>query len=342
MGGLGEQKQFVDGANVDMFDSAEVHAQAQVREQGQHFFAADHPGVRKQRPGAPDFIVELVGALSQKSLSGLFFVGDDLRDDGMLEVGKDFLFGSAEGGLVGDLVEIAESFGAFAEKPADSQVHIASGASNFFDFTGELECRQVEHDRNADACADVGGASSEIAEAAGVGVVEFLFEDIIDVVDLLPGLAELHSRAENLHAQVVFLIDHDGEGFVAADGHGAGYLVVIRSVLSRDEVSFDQQFAIEGGAGGQVDPEDVVGDVAGCDLVAAKVEHFVSLALVGAVDEGESGDVACQAYAGGDDDIAMRTGAAKPFAGMLGHFAKAHDAFSSTSRISSRRRAASS
>ncbi len=58
------------------------------------------------------------------------------------------------------------------------------------------------------------------------GEIERGFELVVDRVDLLPGFFELQAAAEDLDAEVVFLIDHDGEGFVFADRHAAGALGV--------------------------------------------------------------------------------------------------------------------
>ena len=62
-------------------------------------------------------------------------------------------------------------------------------------------------------------------------------------VDLLPRLFELQAAAEHLDAQVVFLVDHDGDGLVLPDGHAARAFG--GGVLLADQVPLDEQLAVD-------------------------------------------------------------------------------------------------
>ena len=84
------------------------------------------------------------------------------------------------------------------------------------------EPRQVEHDTDADAGADVGGAGGEVPELGAEGVGELFFELIVELVDGVPDLREPESRVHELDAQMVFLVDHDGDVFLRAQGDAAG------------------------------------------------------------------------------------------------------------------------
>jgi hypothetical protein len=91
------------------------------------------------------------------------------------------------------------------------------GAEDFFNFAGELERRQVEHDADTDAGADIGRAGGQVAEARVEAVVELGLEGVVDLVDLLPGLFQLQAGAETWMRQVVLLVIMIGDWFVLAD-----------------------------------------------------------------------------------------------------------------------------
>jgi hypothetical protein len=69
---------------------------------------------------------------------------DDLRDNLRAELADDVFFDLAEGGLVGDLVEVAGGFSALAVEAADGELEVLGGAEDFFDLAGELQgpCRR--------------------------------------------------------------------------------------------------------------------------------------------------------------------------------------------------------
>ncbi len=115
--------------------------------------------------GSADFVIKGEGAFVFEDLPGGDFGHDDAGDDGVVELVEDFLFGAAEGGLVGDLVEVADGFGAFAVETADGEVHVFGGAEYFFNVAGHFEGGEMEHDGDAEAGAEVGGAGGEETEA---------------------------------------------------------------------------------------------------------------------------------------------------------------------------------
>src|SRR5690606_40755092 len=95
----------------------------------------------------------------------MVLVVNNLGDHQVFEIADDLLLALAQRGLIGDLVEIAGGLGAFTVQAAYRQAHFLGGTEHLFDLAGELESRQVEHDTDADAGADVGGAGGEVAKA---------------------------------------------------------------------------------------------------------------------------------------------------------------------------------
>src|SRR5690606_29249910 len=148
---------------------------------------------------------------------------------------------------------------------------------------------------------------------------------------------------QHLNAQVIFLVDHNGERFIAADRHGARHVIAGGGVLTADEVALDEQLPFQRRALSEVDPKDVVGDAAVGDLRAAALEHLETLAATGAADEREAGKIARQSDAAGDDNLAVRPHATQPFPRMIVHLPDfSHNDLSSNCRMSSRSLAASS
>lgn len=169
-------------------------------------------------------------------------------------------------------------------------------------------------------------------------VVELLLEPVVDAVDLGPDFVKLKAAAEDLNPQVILLIDHDGDGFILAQGDAAAAARV--GVLSADEVSLNQHLLIDLVGLGDL---DVIPFAAGRHRVHVTTNERGNLALLlvpGLSQEGVSGDVPRQPNSGADHDVRHRSAAAEPFAGMTCQIVDDHD--SSMTRISSRRRAARS
>src|SRR5207237_1150680 len=122
------------------------------------------PGGAQEAQSAADFVVEGDGVVVEEHFAGVVLVVDDLGDHQVAEIADDFFFVLAQGGLVGDLVEVAGGFGAFAVEAADGELQVLGGAEDLFDLAGELQSGQMKHDADANAGADVGGAGGQVAE----------------------------------------------------------------------------------------------------------------------------------------------------------------------------------
>jgi hypothetical protein len=60
------------------------------------------------------------------------------------------------------------------------------------------------------------------------------------------------------------------------------------------------------------------------DTIAQQVFDLAAVALAGAADEGEFGEVAREPYAAADDDVAFGSGAPKPLATRAYQLIKVH------------------
>ena len=155
------------------------------------------------------------------------------------------------------------------------------GAEDLVDVLRLHERGEVQHHADPDAGADVGRAGGQVAEPLVEGVIQALFQLVIEAIDLLPDFREREPGAHHLDAEVVLLVDHDRGDLVAADGDPARAFGVHQ--FPADELTLDEELAVEG-----VEVLDV--DIAQFD--AGSVEGLADLALdvgffaaIGAVDE---------------------------------------------------------
>ena len=261
---------------------------------------------------------------------------DDLGHD----VGEDpdqLLFALAQGLLIRDLVEVAERLGPLAVEAADRQVDLLEGAEDLVDLLGLDQGGQVEHDADADAGADVGGAGRQVAELGTVGVGELLFELVVEAIDSLPDVVEREPREHHLDAEMVLLVDHDRDVLLRSNRDAARTFAV--GELARDELALDQELAVELGEG--VDVEVGQLELAGLDGRSDVRLDLAFFSPAGAVGKGEVGQVAGQADPRAHHDVALGSGAAKPLAGGSGQVFQIHSS-PSFRRSWSRSRAACS
>src|SRR6476469_9681877 len=96
----------------------------------------------------------------------------------------------------------------------------------------------MEHCRSAHASADVCRASRKIPETLIVGDVEFAFESAVNFVDQFERAFQLQSRANRLHPEMIFLVDHDAKRLLAI--HDDRTATAFGGVLPTDEMALDE------------------------------------------------------------------------------------------------------
>ncbi len=134
------------------------------------------------------------------------------------------------------------------------------------------------------------------------------FDQVIDAVDLLPGRVQVQTALHHLDPQMVFLIDHQAEFLTGVNGHRPSPFGL--RVLPADQLAFHQELAVDILQHGDVDVAEVSPLV---DLLDPFAQHAFDLGaiLIGALaDEGELGQVACQANAAADHNVRLGTGPA--------------------------------
>ena len=171
----------------------------------------------------------------------------------------------------------------------------------------------MQHGADANAGADVGGASGQIAEVVREGVLEPLLQNRVDLVDGLPRGAKLEAGPQRLHAQMVFLVDHDAERSLFVEHQPAAN--AFGRVLPADEVALDQDLLIH-----LAQVVHGLGKGAGhlrqaLHCGADRFQRFDSLRLFCPTREGHSLEIARQADAARHHDTVMRPFA---FAGLGG------------------------
>ena len=286
-----------------------MDAQAHGRQQGQRLVAGDGAGVRQDAPGPEDPVVQGHRAFVRQHLPRLLLVGDDLRNDGP-EGLQDVLLAAPQGRLVRDLVDVAGGLGALAVKAADGQAHPRDRPEHLFNLLGQRQAGQVQHDAGPHGGAHVRGAGREVPEFGREGVRDLLFQAVVDGVGLEPGLLELDAGEDDLQAQVVLFVGHDGHALGGVDGHAA--LALGGGEFAADEVALHEAPPVDLGHVGQLEPRDVVRAERRQDGLPQVRFEFLSLFRPEARREGPARHVSGQPHPRGQDDVALGSAGRQP------------------------------
>ena len=140
----------------------------------------------------------------------------------------------------------------------------------------------------------------------------------------------MQAAAQDLDAQVVFLVDHDRDGFVLADRDASRAFG--GRVRLADQMPLDQQLPIDFRRLLEIDVEASAARVAASRIVSRiSCSSACRWCRVHAVRKRMPGHVARQPDARGDDDLAHRPAAAEPFAGVIGEIDSFIDAVADVS-----------
>jgi len=123
VGGLGGNEEGIEFGFEAGGKKGEIGGESQEAEQIEGFFGGDGVGVKDDAIGATDLIAEHAGFFLDQFLAGVVLEFDELADD-FEEAVEDLAFGFAEGGLVGDLEEIAEGFGSFSVEATNGEAEL--------------------------------------------------------------------------------------------------------------------------------------------------------------------------------------------------------------------------
>jgi hypothetical protein len=117
-------------------------------------------------------------------------------------------------------------------------------------------------------------------------------------------LRQLKSRGDDLHPQVVFLVDHHAERFVAGNRDGAA--VIALGQMLGDQVPLEQQPPILHRRLIEVHPDHAGRQVAVEQHRPGHGKHVLALGRAGPVHEGKGDEIPRHAHAAAQDDIAVR------------------------------------
>jgi len=159
----------------------------------------------------------------------------------------------------------------------------------------------MEHGGGAHTGANIGRAGGKVAEGGREGEFEFVFEGCIELVGGFPSFEKMEARAEGLKADMIFLVDHDREGFVAV--HDEAAPSVLGSVFAADEVFFDEKLFVERGERFHCDGN--LGGAHGGKIGHGRLDRFQEFQAIGFFEptgEREVLHIAGQTDPTGDDD----------------------------------------
>ena len=144
------------------------------------------------------------------------------------------------------------------------------------------------------------------------GERHLLGDERIELIDLLPGVFQVESAVHHLDPQMIFLVDHQADLFVAVDRDAAGSLAF--GVLAADQLALDQKLTVDDLQLVDVEVLQFARLFDSHHAIAQDRFDVAAIGRAGAADEGEIGQVSCQANAAGNDDVALGSGSPQPLA----------------------------
>lgn len=308
MGGLGGDEEGVELGLQVGGKEGKIGGETQKTQEVEGLLRRDGVGVKDNAVGAADLIGEHAGFFLNQLLAGVVFQVGELAND-FDEAIQNLPFRFAEGGLIGDLEQVAEGLGSLAVEPADGEAELVDRFDDLIDLLAQNEAGKMEHGGGTHSGADVGRAGGEVAEGWGEREFEFVLQGGVEFVGGLPSLEEMEARAEGLKADVVLLVDHDGEGFVPV--HHQAAPGVFGGMFAADQVFFHEKLLVEGSERFHGN-----GDLGGTHRGEVghggldRLEKFQAIGFLEPAREGEVFDIAGEPDAAGDDDarIGLRVG----------------------------------
>ena len=109
----------------------------------------------------------------------------------------------------------------------------------------------MEHDAGAHAGADVRRTCRQIAEFFTEGVTQLLLQQVVDLVDVLPGFVQGQATAQHLKPKLIFLVDHEADRLALVEGDAARPLS--SGDLAANQLPFDQELPVQRTQAGHAD-----------------------------------------------------------------------------------------
>ena len=216
-----------------------------------------------------DAVKERIFTRRAQLLAGLLLLVDDLGR-GLDHLVYDGVLAAAQGDLVGQLIEAAGRAGALAVCAAHRKALAGRPAHQTRRRARLGQNRQMQHDRHAQAGAQVGRAGGQIAQLVAVVEGNAVLNELCQPSCGLHALLGAQAGAHDLQADVVLLAEHDGDVAAVRGDEVAAALGKFRG----DHVALDELHgllaagahlghvqAVRHGRGGRDGVPDLLGDL---------------------------------------------------------------------------------
>jgi len=141
------------------------------------------------------------------------------------------------------LEKITHRFGPLAVKTAHRETDFAHCLNDLIDQLAQDKPRQVEHRGGAHAGANVRGARGQVSQPRIESEIQFAFERAVDLVHQLKRLFQLETRANRLHPQMIFFVDHNAKSLPPIHHHRAAR--ALSGMLAADQVALHQHLPVQ-------------------------------------------------------------------------------------------------
>lgn len=321
VGGLNFDEDGVEEFAVFDGEEAEIGTHAEHAELGEGFLALENVGVAQDGVGAADVVADLRWIVLEELEPGVAFVRDDFLDD-LFQSGDQHGFMLTERVLVGNLKEVRQGFAAFSVESTDGQADFLHGGDDLIHGFTQNHARQMEHGGGSHAGAQIGRAGGEVAEFGIEGEGDLFGEFVVHPIQCCERLTEVQPGADALHAEVVLLIDHDGNRLLPTDHGGAPG--TFGGLFPADEVLFHENQLFDLVQVCHVLGEGILHFGQGLDFRLKVRQNFGAFLLFCPSGKRFANDIARQTNPAGDDDVAMRPVGLHPIGSFAEESGKFH------------------
>ena len=126
------------------FEKSQSAAKAQQGKVVERLLGINDVGMAQHAIGTTDLVSDHFRIVFEELLAGILLMLGHLRDDS-LKAPDDGFLAFAQGGLVGDLIEMAQRLGAFAVQPAHGEADFTNRLEDLADLVAQHQPGQMEH-----------------------------------------------------------------------------------------------------------------------------------------------------------------------------------------------------
>jgi hypothetical protein len=181
---------------------------------------------------------------------------------------------------------------------------------------------QMEHRADADARAEIRRTGRQITKFAVEGVIELLLQLGIQMVNRAPRLPQLQSGTQRLHPQMVLLVDHHAETFLAVQDEAAAGAFC--RVFAADEMALHQNLFVERAEIVHRLRKRALHLRQALDRRTNRLQNFHTLRLFRPAGKRRVPHIARQPHAARHDDAVMRAVALRGLGGRNQKFVEVH------------------